>query len=63
MNKFDVLLNLLAKVQEDYVCPKIVDMGSYTDKAYVDLKLQDGSEVKLEVTYKEPPKEPIDVQD
>ena len=53
MNKFDILLSLLAKVQEEYISTEIDDMGGYGDRAYVELKLQDGSEIKLEVTYKE----------
>ena len=56
MNKFDVLLSLLAKVQEDYVCPEISDMGGYADRAYVELKLQDGSILKIDVVYQEAPK-------
>lgn len=56
MNKFDVLLSLLAKVQEDYVCPEISDMGGYADRAYVELTLQDGSVLKIDVVYQEAPK-------
>ena len=56
MNKFDILLSLLAKVQEDYVCPEISDMGGYADRAYVELKLQDGSVLKIDVVYQEVPK-------
>ena len=56
MNKFDVLLSLLAKVQEDYVCPEISDMGGYADRAFVELKLQDGSVLKIDVVYQEAPK-------
>ena len=56
MNKFDVLLSLLAKVQEDYICPEISDMGGYADRAFVELKLQDGSVLKSDVVYQEAPK-------
>lgn len=56
MNKFDVLLSLLAKVQEDYICPEISDMGGYADRAFVELKLQDGSVLKIDVVYREAPK-------
>ena len=56
MNKFDILLSLLAKVQEDYVCPEISDMGGYADRAYVELKLQDGSVLKIDVVCQEAPK-------
>ena len=56
MNKFDVLLSLLAKVQEDYLGTDISDMGGYADRAYVELKLQDGSVLKIDVVYQEAPK-------
>ena len=56
MNKFDVLLSLLAKVQEDYICPEISDMGGYADRAFVEFKLQDGSVLKIDVVYREAPK-------
>lgn len=56
MNRFDVLLSLLAKVQEDYVCPEISDMGGYGDRAYIELKLQDGTVLKIDVVYQETPK-------
>lgn len=56
MNKFDVLLSLLAKVQEDYLGTDISDMGGYADRAYVALKLQDGSVLKIDVVYQEAPK-------
>ena len=57
MNKFDVLLSLLAKVQEDYLGTDISDMGGFRDYANCTLKLADGSKVKIEVTLTEPPKE------
>ena len=57
MNKFDVLLSLLAKVQEDYMGTEIADMGGFSDYANCTLKLADGSKVKIEVTLTEPPKE------
>ena len=53
MNKFDVLLSLLAKVQEDYIGTEIDDMGGYNNRASVTLKLRDGSMLSIEVTYKE----------
>jgi hypothetical protein len=60
MNKFDVLLSLLAKVQEDYLGTEISDMGGYSDYANCTLKAMDGSRVKIEVTVTEPlEKEPI----
>jgi hypothetical protein len=60
MNKFEMLLSLLAKVQEDYIGTEIADMGGYSDYANCTLKLADGSRVKIEVTVTEPPKkEPI----
>ena len=52
MNKFDILLSLLAKVQEDYLGTDISDIGGYADRASVTLKLQDGSMLGIEVTYK-----------
>lgn len=57
MNKFEMLLSLLAKVQEDYMGTEIADMGGYSDYANCTLKLADGSKVKIEVTVTEPPKE------
>lgn len=57
MNKFEMLLSLLAKVQEDYMGTEIADMGGYSDYANCTLKLADGSKVKIEVTLTEPPKE------
>lgn len=56
MNKFEMLLSLLAKVQEDYMGTEIADMGGYADRAYVELKLQDGSVLKIDVVYQEAPK-------
>ena len=52
MNKFDILLSLLAKVQEEYFGTEIDDMGGYSNRASVTLKLQDGSMLGIEVTYK-----------
>lgn len=57
MNKFDILLSLLAKVQEDYLGTEISDMGGYGDSAYVEVKLEDGAELKIEVDLKAAPKE------
>lgn len=57
MNKFEMLLSLLAKVQENYMGTEIADMGGYSDYANCTLKLADGSKVKIEVTLTEPPKE------
>lgn len=57
MNKFEMLLSLLAKVQEDYMGTEIADMGGFSDYANCTLKLADGSKVKIEVTLTEPPKE------
>ena len=57
MNKFEILLSLLAKVQEDYIGTEIADMGGFSDYANCTLKLADGSKVKIEVTLTEPPKE------
>ena len=57
MNKFEMLLSLLAKVQEDYMGTEIADMGGFSDYANCTLKLADGSIVKIEVTLTEPPKE------
>ena len=57
MNKFEMLLNLLAKVQEDYIGTEIADIGGYSDYANCTLKFLDGSKVKIEVTVTEPPKE------
>ena len=57
MNKFEMLLSLLAKVQEDYMGTEIADMGGFSDYANCILKLADGSKVKIEVTVTEPPKE------
>ena len=57
MNKFEMLLSLLAKVQEDYMGTEIADMGGFSDYANCTLKLADGSKVKIEVTVTEPPKE------
>lgn len=57
MNKFEMLLSLLAKVQEDYMGTEIADMGGFSDYANCILKLADGSKVKIEVTLTEPPKE------
>ena len=57
MNKFEILLSLLAKVQEDYIETEIADMGGYSDYANCTLKFTDGSRVKIEVTLTEPPKE------
>lgn len=58
MNKFDILLNLLAKVQDDHIGTTIDDIGGYGDRAFVNLKLQNGSELKIDVAYKEP-EEPV----
>lgn len=55
MNKYDILLSLLAKAQ-DYIDAEINDMGGYGDRAYVELKLQDGSVLKIDVVYQEVPK-------
>lgn len=57
MNKFDILLSLLAKVQEDYIGTQIEDMGGYSDMAFVELKLQDGASLKIDVVCKEPEQE------
>ena len=57
MNKFEMLLNLLAKVQEDYMGTEIADIGGYSDYANFTLSFLDGSKVKIEVTVTEPPKE------
>ena len=57
MNKFEMLLSLLAKVQEDYMGTEIADMGGFSDYANCTLKLADGSKVKIEVALTEPPKE------
>lgn len=64
MKKFGVLLSLLEKVQEEYIGTDIADMGGYADRAYVELKLQDGSVLKIDVVYQEAPKkEQSDEQD
>lgn len=57
MNKFEILLSFLEKIQEDYMGTEIADMGGFRDYANCTLKLADGSKVKIEVTLTEPPKE------
>ena len=57
MNKFEILLSILANVQADYKGTEIEDMYGYGTCASVSLKMQDGSNVKVEVTVTEPPKE------
>lgn len=60
MNKFDILLNLLAKVQEDYLGTKVSDIGGYGDSAYFEVMLDDGSKFKIEVALEAAPKEQCD---
>lgn len=57
MNKFEMLLSLLEKVQEDYKGTEIADMGGFDNYANCALKLADGSIVAITVTLTEPPKE------
>ncbi|MBR4973632.1 MAG: hypothetical protein IKY45_04115 [Clostridia bacterium] len=60
MNKFDILLSLLAKVQEDYLGTEVSDMGGYGDRAYVEVMLDDGSKLKIDVVLEAAPKEQHD---
>jgi hypothetical protein len=63
MNRFDILLSLLAKVQEDYLGTEISDMGGYGDRAYVEVKLEDGSKLKIDVVLEVAPKEQSNAED
>lgn len=56
MNKFDVLLDCLNVMQEHFLGCEIKDLGGYADRAYVELKIQDGSVLKIDVVYQEVPK-------
>lgn len=60
MNKFEILLSLLAKVQEDYMGTEIVDINAHNytkDYANFKIRFENGSTVEVEVTVTEPPKE------
>lgn len=57
MNRFDILLSLLEKVQEKLFGTEVLDIGGYGDRAYVEVKLDDGSKLKIDVVLEAAPKE------
>ena len=53
MNQFEILLDVLNYVQgELFADGTVTDLGGYCDNAYSKIKLRNGDELKVEITYK-----------
>jgi hypothetical protein len=53
MNQFEILLEVLKYVQGNmFEDGTVTDLGGYGDKAYTYIKLRNGDELKVEITYK-----------